>query len=167
DGDYVTAIEKFRDQGIMLYGSFVFGYDSDTPATIEATTEFAMRARFSLVNFTALSPTPGSHAYERLRREGRLLYNRWWLDPSYRYGDVTFQPKKMTPVELAEACIRARETFYSYRSTVYRALEPRTNCRSPVNLGLFLLANYQARKEIFNKLGQPLGADSPLEPLCE
>ena len=29
DGDYAASIRKIREHGIMIYGTFVFGYDHD------------------------------------------------------------------------------------------------------------------------------------------
>jgi radical SAM superfamily enzyme YgiQ (UPF0313 family) len=164
-GDYATAIQKFYDRGIMIYGSFVFGYDHDTVDTFEATTEFAIRSKFALVNFSPLTPTPGSKLYVRLKAEGRLIYDRWWLDPNYRYGQATFHPKRMTAEELTEGCIRARSQFYKYSSIAKRAFDPKANCRSIYNLEAFLAANLISRKELSRKLGHRLGADTHLD-LC-
>ena len=78
-GDYTTTIRRFQAHGIMVYGSFIFGYDHDTPATFAHTVEFALETKLFLVNFSALTPTPGARLYDRLHAEGRLLYERWWL----------------------------------------------------------------------------------------
>lgn len=72
-GDYAAAIEVFRRAGIMVIGTFVFGYDADTPECFERTLAFAMEQRFFLANFNPLTPTPGTALYERLRDENRLL----------------------------------------------------------------------------------------------
>ncbi len=163
DGDYATAIRRFQDHGIMIYGSFIFGYDHDTPEVFERTVAFAMESKLFLVNFSALTPTPGAKLYERLQAEGRLLYDRWWLDPTYRYGAATFRPHRMTPDELTDGCLRARRQFYSASSIVRRAFEPRTNCGSLSRLGIYTLANVLSRRELNRKLGEPLGGGAPLE----
>ncbi len=114
----------------------------------------------------ALTPMPGTALYERLRGEGRLLYDRWWLAPEFRYGEAIFRPRRMTPEELTEGCFRARRAFNTYRSVFRRALDWRTNCRSPGRLGVYLLGNLVSRREIFRKQGLALGDDGPL-PLIE
>ena len=164
-GDYATAIRRFQDHGIMIYGSFIFGYDHDTPAVFDRTVEFAIENKLFLVNFSALTPTPGAKLYDRLRDEGRLLYDRWWLDPTYRYGAATFRPHGMTADELTEGCLRARRQFYGARSIVKRAFEPRTNCRSLARLGIYTLANVMSRRELERKLGEPLGNGAALDPV--
>jgi radical SAM superfamily enzyme YgiQ (UPF0313 family) len=156
-GPYADAIRRFRERGIMIYGSFVFGYDNDTTDVFDATADFALESKLFLVNFSALTPTPGTPLIARLRDEGRIVRDRWWLDPDYRYGEATFRPARMSADELTEGCLRARRRFYGYGSIVRRALEPRANCRGPVRLGLFLAANLLSKRELSRKLGQPLG----------
>jgi radical SAM superfamily enzyme YgiQ (UPF0313 family) len=166
-GDYATSVRKFQDHGIMIYGTFVFGYDHDTVADFDRSVEFALRSNFYLANFNPLTPTPGARLYDRLRQEGRLLHERWWLDPAYRYGQATFRPRGMTADELTEGCYRARSAFNGYSSIFKRALAPRTNCRSLYRLGVYLLSNLISRREIHRKQGLPLGDTSALEPVAE
>jgi radical SAM superfamily enzyme YgiQ (UPF0313 family) len=166
-GDYATAIQKLQDRGIMIYGTFVFGYDADTVDSFDATVEFALRHKFCLANFNPLTPTPGTRLYERLHAQGRLIYERWWLDPSYRYGQATFHPRGMTAEQLTEGCYHARRQFNRYSSVFKRALSPRTNCRSAHHLAAFVISNLISRKEIHGKQGQRLGSDAPLAPFRE
>jgi hypothetical protein len=48
----LTAIRSFHDRGIMVYGSFIFGYDHDTADTIKRTVKFAADARVFLANIS-------------------------------------------------------------------------------------------------------------------
>ena len=54
--------------------------------------EFAIDHRFYLAAFNHLTPFPGTPLFARLQREGRLLYERWWLDERYGYNGIPFQP---------------------------------------------------------------------------
>lgn len=161
-GDYATSVQKFRDHGVMIYGSFVFGYDRDTVDSFDITLEFALRSKFYLANFNPLTPMPGAQLYHRLHAEGRLLYDRWWLAPNYRYGQATFQPRGMTAAQLTEGCFRIRRQFNEYRSIIGRGFDFKTNCRSPYRLGLHLASNIVSRREILKKQGRPLGSPSGL-----
>lgn len=80
---------------------------------------------------------PGTTLYKRLQREGRLLFDRWWLDPDYRYGQAVFRPARMTPDELTQGCRRARRAFYSVRSILRRGWNWDTRGRSWERLALF------------------------------
>lgn len=164
--DYDTAVRKFHDRGIMIYGSFVFGYDHDTADSFDRSVEFALRSKFYLANFNPLTPMPGAALYDRMESEGRLLHDRWWLAPDYRYGQATFRPRGMTADELTEGCFRARCEFNRYSSIVSRAFDLGANCRDPYRLGLYAVSNLISRREIHRKQGRPLGDDLPLEPVA-
>lgn len=163
-GDYATAVAKFYDRGMMIYATFVFGYDYDTVDSFDITLDFALRSKFALANFNPLMPMPGTRLYHRLLAEGRLIYDHWWLDPGFRYGQSMFHPRGMTAGELANGCFRARREFNRYSSIFSRALEPKTNCRSPRRLAAYLTANLISRKEIFRKQGSRLGSGPSPEP---
>jgi len=167
ENDYSTAIREFHDRGIMIYASFVFGYDHDTVDTFDITAEFAIRSKFALANFNTLAPMPGSRLYKRLLNEDRLIYKRWWLDPDYRYGQATFHPLRMTADELTEGCLQGRRLFHGYVSIFRRSLDLKANSRNLVRLGMFMGVNLIARRELSSKLGHRLGADIPLEPPLE
>ena len=155
---YDDAIEVFRRAGIMLYGTFILGCDSDSPDAFGETVAFALRNKFVLANFNPLTPTPGAPLYDELLAEGRLLHDRWWLDPEFGYGDATFEPRGMTAQELTAGCFAARQEFNTARSILSRMFDMRANCRSPFRAGVYIAANLKSRREIFRKQGRRLGA---------
>jgi len=167
DGDYATAVRQFHDRGIMIYASFIFGYDHDTVDSFKPALDFALQSKFCVANFNPLTPTPGAALYERLRAEGRLIWDRWWLAPEYRYGDATFHPRGMTADDLTAGCFRARQQFNRFGSIVRRALPPGPSARSPYHLALFAASNVISRREIRRKQGLRLGDETPLLPLPE
>jgi radical SAM superfamily enzyme YgiQ (UPF0313 family) len=154
---YDDAIGVFRRHGIMLYGTFVFGCDNDTVANFDAAVEFSIRNKLLLANFNPLTPTPGAPLFDQLREEGRLLHERWWLDPDYRYGDATLRPRGMSPEELTRGCFEARRKFNTVRSIARRLVDRRANFRSPYNAGIYMLANFISRREIYRKQSRALG----------
>jgi radical SAM superfamily enzyme YgiQ (UPF0313 family) len=159
-GGYEVALRNLRRYGIRLYGTFILGYDSDTPETIREAVEFAIEHRFYIVAFNHLTPFPGTPLYGRLLREGRLVYDRWWLDPRYRYGDVPFHPRTMTRTAVRDLCIGARAEFYSLRSLFRRALDREVNGRTADMWLRFFLINWMIRGEIRQRAGFPLGDEA-------
>ena len=155
---YDDAIDVFRRAGIMLYGTFIFGCDTDSPDDFHDVVQFALRNKFVLANFNPLTPTPGAPLYDELLAEGRLLHDRWWLDPDFGYGDATFEPRGMTAEELTAGCFAARQEFNTARSILGRMLDLRANCRTPFRAGVYLIANLASRREILRKQGRRLGA---------
>ncbi|NJD03862.1 MAG: B12-binding domain-containing radical SAM protein [Ruminiclostridium sp.] len=163
NNEYSTAIKRIRDRGIMIYGTFVFGYDFDTKDSFGKSLEFALESKLMLANFNPLMPMPGTRLYSRLESEGRLLYRRWWLDPAFRYGDAMFKPKGMSAEELTTGCKNARFEFNKYSSFFKRAVDLKANSVSPVNFGIFVLSNLISRQEIHKKQGLKLGSEETLE----
>jgi radical SAM superfamily enzyme YgiQ (UPF0313 family) len=157
-GSYHDVIGRFHARGIMLYGTFVFGYDADTPASFDRAADFAREQSLCIANFNPLTPMPGTGLYDRLRAEGRMVRDTWWLDPSYRYGDAIFQPRGMSTGELSEGPMRARRAFYGWGSIAERAMRGAPMWRDPYKIGTMLLANWISRREIVRKQGRPLAA---------
>lgn len=160
-GEYVDRIGALRRAGIMVYGTFVFGYDGDTPASFDATVDFALEQRLFLANFNPLAPTPGTALERRLRAEGRLVHDRWWLAPDYRYGDAALHPRGMTARQLTEGCYHARTRFYSGKSIATRLARSRLTMTSPRRAALYMTANLISRREVRRKQGRVLGAPAP------
>lgn len=156
--DYRDAISRIKHHGMMIYGTFVFGYDDDTAISVADTCDFALQQRMFLANFNPLMPMPGTLLYERLAGEGRLMFDKWWLADGFRYGDTMFDPKGMTQEELAISCYEARRKFNTYQSIFRRACDV-ANCNTVVQLGIFLIANWVSRTEIYKKQGAVLGGE--------
>lgn len=154
---YDDAIEVFQNAGIMIYGTFVFGCDNDTRENFDIAVDFAIRHKFILANFNPLTPMPGAPLFDRMQEEGRLLHDRWWLDPEFKYGDATMQPMNMTADELTRGCFAAREKFNTMTSIFRRINDRRTNLRSPLRVSVFLLSNFVSRREIYRKQKRALG----------
>jgi radical SAM superfamily enzyme YgiQ (UPF0313 family) len=157
-GGYNEVVARFHARGIMIYGTFVFGYDADRARSFDRAAAFAREQSLCIANFNPLTPMPGTALYGRLRREGRLLRDGWWLDPGYRYGDSIFVPRSMTTGELREGPMRARRRFYAWPSILSRAARGALLWRDPHQLGTMLLGNWISRREIFRKQGRPLAA---------
>jgi radical SAM superfamily enzyme YgiQ (UPF0313 family) len=165
-GGYAKALANLRRYGIHVYGTFVFGYDHDTLEAFDEAVDFAIEQRIYIAAFNHLMPFPGTPLYRRLRDEGRLRYDAWWLDPAYRYNEVPFTPAHLTPRQITEHCIAARRRFYSWPSILRRGL-------SPSNFGnAFMWRNYwplnlMHRVDISGRDGYPLGDEAWGGPLLE
>jgi radical SAM superfamily enzyme YgiQ (UPF0313 family) len=154
--NYTEIISNIYDCRLMIYGTFVIGYDFDTVENVRDTLKFAIDNRFAIANFNPLMPMPGTPLYERLKTENRLLHGRWWIDEDYRYGDALLSPGKLTGSELTEVCRDARFEFNSCKN-IFKRLLGRVNSSSLENMTVFLTANLISRKEIMSKQGKELG----------
>jgi radical SAM superfamily enzyme YgiQ (UPF0313 family) len=151
--DYRNVIKTLNEYGLMVYGTFVLGYDHDTLEAFDATLAFALENRLMLANFNPLIPTIGTPLYHRLEKEGRLLFEKWWLEPSYCYGDTVYQPKNFSPKALKEECFRIRHQFNRYSSIGKRWIMNKQNLKNSV---IYLGTNLVNRREILRKQGREL-----------
>ncbi len=158
--DYKEAMARFRKAGILIYGSFVFGYPHDTPALFANTVRFARDEKLFAAAFAHLVPFPGTPLYADLKAENRFRYDAWWLSSAFRFGEAPFEPQAMTAAELDSQCHEARRSFYSWPSILRRAMDFQANCGTPMKALQYLGANALLRKEISRKRGIPLG-DEP------
>lgn len=134
---YGARLARLRAAGIMVYGTFLFGYDEDTPGVFAETLAFAQAQQLFLANFNPLHPFPGTPLYTRLSQEGRLVYDRWWLEPGYRWHEALVRPRGMDADTLTRGCRWARERFHGWPS-VLRRLGNRANIH---HLPAYLAAN--------------------------
>ncbi|NQT15492.1 MAG: B12-binding domain-containing radical SAM protein [Planctomycetes bacterium] len=116
--DYAEACRRFHDAGIMVNGSFVFGFDCDKPDVFDRTVEFAIEAKILTATFHVLTPLPGTRAFARLEAEGRLLHRDWAY---YDTDHAVFRPRGMTAEELEQGHKRAYREFLSYGSILRRS----------------------------------------------
>jgi radical SAM superfamily enzyme YgiQ (UPF0313 family) len=117
----VQRLRAFRDRGVHVLGSFIFGLPSDRASTFEATAEVAERAGLAFAQFVMLTPFPGTvdfAAWEKrvgveVQRVGTIPITRHWLIPQ------ADRPKVYTPHPVMSADeIRVRtqavwDRFYS------------------------------------------------------
>ena len=155
---YKWEIEQLRKWGLQTWAAFTVGHDSDTLESIRATCDFAIKNKFTFAAYNILMPYPNTPLYERLEREGRLLYDgKWWLHEEYRFNYASIIPKNMTADELTEISFDCRRRFNSVGSIFRRALEPHTNLRTPYRFMTYLVYNPLFRKEVFKKQGMRFG----------
>jgi len=166
NGGMPAALERFRKYGLRVYGTFVFGYDHDSPETFENTLEVAQSEGLFIAAFNHITPFPGTPLYERLAKQGRLLSPAWWLDDRYRYGMVPFRPANMSPEELARLCVDARRRFYAWRS-IGRRLRHSVNYRDPLMLLYYVLINAMHQVDVLGRHGLPLGDEGHRVALLE
>ncbi|HET8772787.1 MAG TPA: radical SAM protein [Thermoanaerobaculia bacterium] len=155
-GGYEVALENLRRHGMRLYVTFILGYDGDSYESLHEVVQFAERHKFYIVAFNHLTPFPGTPLYDRLKSEGRLLFDKWWLDPDYRYGMVPYTPAGMTADEVKEGCISARSEFYRLGSIWRRSMD-RVNAGSPYMASKFFVINWLIRREVTERRDYPLG----------
>src|SRR5688572_4763194 len=117
----VTRLRTFRDHGVHVLGSFIFGLPSDRPSTFAATADIADRAGLAFAQFVMLTPYPGTvdfAAWEKSLGAGAkhvagLPITRHWLIPQAQRPKVYIAHPAMSPDEIRSRTQAVWDQFYS------------------------------------------------------
>jgi len=115
---YRRAIERLQSHGVAVNGCFVLGLDGQTPDVFEEVLAFVRSSGLAETQFTVLTPFPGTPLYARLRREGRLLSERFW--DRCTLFDVNFKPARMSVSDLEQGLRWLMRETYSRAETSRR-----------------------------------------------
>ena len=107
-----SSLDAFHRHGFRLSGSFVVGADTDTPATIDATVDFALENGIEVCYFF---PLWGHYVEKKLGNRPliprhRAIFKGWdYCDGNF----VTYFPLQMPPSVLQQAVIDAHRRVYA------------------------------------------------------
>jgi radical SAM superfamily enzyme YgiQ (UPF0313 family) len=111
---YGAMFDRIHEAGIAVLGAFVFGMDGDTPEKLRRRANFIIESGVDVMQCTALTPLPGTQLFERLREEGRLLYENFpaaW--DRFNLTEVVYQPDEMTAAEMSAVMRECMERVYA------------------------------------------------------
>lgn len=108
--DYNAVIKKIHDFGMNIEGSFMFGFDTDTPAIFDSTLDFVCDSDVDEAEFFILTPFPGTPLFDVLEKQGRILTRDW---SKYNAKNVVYKPKNMTAEDLIDGVKKMYEGFYT------------------------------------------------------
>lgn len=132
---YADCIRRLHERQIGVMGTFIVGFDEDTPEVFERIVNFAMENRLETVFPLILTPLPGTEIFRRMNSTHRII-SKDWLD--YDHGTVTFMPKHMTPEELHLGMRSIWKRVYSLGG-IWKRVMTKPRVRSffylPMNLG--------------------------------
>jgi len=114
---YNDVIKRIHDHGIAVLASFIYGTDFDTRDSLLRLVDFISESTIDATSVKPLTPFPGTRLYERLKEEGRLLDDHYWLEDPYPL--FTFQPKKLSLQELTEATLHFLDVYNPLNSMGY------------------------------------------------
>ena len=138
------VVDVLQSRGVSVNGCFVLGLDSHTPDVFPRLLEAVRRSGLAEVQFTVLTPFPGTPLYRRLSAAGRLLPDKGWDERTL--FDVSYRPERMSVQELEAGMRFLFENTYTERATrarqrgfvrqkrgrpAWRDREPTANSRPP------------------------------------
>lgn len=141
---YEENIRKVHDAGIMVVGSFIFGFEEDTPECFDKVLDFAVGNHLSMVNCGIMTPFPGSITYSKALQNGRISDFRWG---QYTGTNLVWDHPAMTKDEVEAYYDRFRRRFYSWSSIAKRFWANRSHSLYYLSMNLHLWWLYQTRPQ--------------------
>lgn len=94
---YSALVRELHRHGILVDGTFMFGFDSDDRGTFDATGDLIARLGLDTYTFYFLTPYPGTEYFAQFEREGRILHRDW---SRFDWDHVVVRPLQMSVEEL-------------------------------------------------------------------
>jgi len=159
--ELAVRLRAFKENGIHVLGSFIFGLPTDRAETFDATAALAQKADLTFAQFVMMTPFPGTVDFERWERKvaGAPEYldgipiTRYWLIPA------TNRPKMFTPHptmsadEIRERTQAVWDHFYQVK-----AIWKRSNCVRSLKARFAFFFVSKLYRQMYAKTG--ISADS-------
>lgn len=138
-GDALVAqLRAFRERGVHVLGSFIFGLPTDREATFDATAALAEASSLTFAQFVMMTPFPGTVDFDRWEKKlggnadrvGDVPVTRYWLIPSSIRPKMFSPHPTMTSDEIRERTQGVWDRFYRFsaiwkRSSCVKTLKAR------------------------------------------
>ncbi len=127
--ELVRRLQTFRQHGVHILGSFIFGLSSDRRETFDATLRLADEAGLAFAQFVTLSPFPGTLDFKRWENEckesqtkiGGVPLSRYWLIPSIKRPKLYSPHPTMSGEEIRQCTQGVWDQFYNLNKIWKRA----------------------------------------------
>ncbi|HSK11285.1 MAG TPA: radical SAM protein [Vicinamibacterales bacterium] len=128
-GGLAERLRLFREHGIHVLGSFIFGLPTDRPETFDATLKLADEANITFAQFVTLTPLPGTVDFAKWEasqkghetRVDGIPVTRHWLIPPTRRPQFYAPHPTMSQDEIRVRTQAVWDQFYSMPNIWRRA----------------------------------------------
>ncbi len=126
----VAYRKLLREEGIWAHATFALGHPADTPESVRATIKFAMELDPDSLQFSIVTPLPGTPYYTELKENGRLLTDDFTMYDGNNYSVLKLE--QMTNAEV--------ETLFKYAGKAWIK-----HVWSPTHLASFIPLCFRSR----------------------
>jgi hypothetical protein len=117
----VERLQLFREHGVHVLGSFIFGLPTDRAETFDATADLAKKSGMSFAQFVLMTPFPGTIDFDKweksagdtVQKVDGIPLTRYWLIPSNRRPKVYAPHPTMSTTEILGRTQRVWDSYYS------------------------------------------------------
>jgi radical SAM superfamily enzyme YgiQ (UPF0313 family) len=114
-------LRTFKEHGVHVLGSFIFGLPTDRQDTFAATAALAKEANLTFAQFVMMTPFPGTVDFDRWEKSmnGNVPHvngtpiTRYWLIPAAMRPKMFSPHETMSTDEIRERTQGVWDTFYS------------------------------------------------------
>jgi tRNA A37 methylthiotransferase MiaB len=120
--EMVEQLQKFKQHGVHVLGSFIFGLPTDKPSTFDATVEMALKAGVTFAQFVMMTPFPGTIDFGRWEKQqaanptmvAGVPITRYWLIPPEVRPKMFTPHSTMSSDEIRERTQKVWDRFYNW-----------------------------------------------------
>jgi radical SAM superfamily enzyme YgiQ (UPF0313 family) len=115
------AINRIKANGLSIVGSFILGMDGEKPGAGDRIISLIEATNIPLVLINLLQPIPSTRLWQRLKREGRLLEERFQEAPNFgTFGMGTFFIPNRPEEQVISEYLKVWTTAYEPRRFLER-----------------------------------------------
>jgi len=126
----VRRLRTFREHGVHVLGSFIFGLPTDRPDTFATTAALAEEAGVAVAQFVLLTPFPGTVDFQRWEKKmasdptriAGVPLTRYWLIPQALRPKMYMPHPLMSGEEILQRTQGVWDSFYRLASIWKRSL---------------------------------------------
>ncbi|MGH9324244.1 MAG: B12-binding domain-containing radical SAM protein, partial [Vicinamibacteria bacterium] len=152
----VQRLRTFREHGVHVLGSFIFGLPTDNAETFDATAALANEADLTFAQFVMMTPFPGTVDFktwegsmaEDPTRIAGIPLTRHWLIPQHLRPKIYTPHPVLSPEELRARTQAVWDRFYAFRS-VWR----RSRCTPTVRARLAFVLLSKLYRQMYANTG--------------
>ena len=152
----VRQLQTFREHGVHVLGSFIFGLPTDKPDTFEATAALAQKAGVAFAQFVMMTPFPGTVDFERWEKSQQanptlvegIPLTRYWLIPENKRPKMFTPHPSMSSEEIRERTQGVWDRFYDWSSTWKRS-----SCATSIRYRLAFVFISKLYRQMYAKTG--------------
>ncbi len=122
-------LQTFKEHGVHVLGSFIFGLPTDEPSTFKATVDMALKAGVTFAQFVMMTPFPGTVDFIRWEKEQAAgptfvegtPITRYWLIPTHIRPKMFTPHPSMSSEEIKERTQGVWDRFYEWGAVWQRS----------------------------------------------
>jgi len=107
--DSLEAVQLLKKYGVSTWGSFILGGLEETKEMILNTLKFSKLLNPEIVQFSILTPFPGTRLYQEALKAGMVIKRAWqYFDGAH----AVMRTKYLRPSEIQQLALRTYLSFY-------------------------------------------------------